>query len=220
MNLHSLLSGAYDLHVHATPDVVPRRQDLVDLARRAREQGLAGMALKDHTTSTAGRVYALNRFFDGSPRFYSCLALNPPVGGLNASAVESALREGASLIFFTTYGARNHINRWGLAKPPTAFPVPSDYEGISLFGGDGLLHPEVDPILDLAARHDAVLATGHLSPQESLALLKRAATRGVRRLLLTHASESVILSSDFGQVGNPEPVEGFAYYLENCTGRA
>jgi hypothetical protein len=268
MNLRTLLKGAYDLHVHAAPDVVPRKQDVVDLAQKAKEAGLAGMVLKDHTTPTTGRVYALNRLVRGGPRFYACLALNPPVGGLNAAAVEAAFREGATFLFFPTYGARNHIEIWGLSKPPTAFPAPSDYLGLSLFAEDGSLRPEVDLILDLVARHDAVLATGHLSPRESLSLLNLAASRGVRRLILTHVSESVtavplelqkeaaalgalvehcffaltpscpspvsiermrdlinamgpeavILSSDFGQVHNPEPVEGFGYYLQMLHG--
>ncbi len=191
MGGNSLLNGAYDIHVHTTPDVVDRKQDLVEMALEAGEEGMAGVVLKDHTTSTAGRAYALNSLLNGKTRFYSCLALNPPVGGLNVTAVEAALKEKVSIIFFPTYGARNHIKIWGLGKAPTAFPVQPGYTGEFILTENEGMRPEVDQIIDLVAQYDAVLATGHLSPPESLALLERAAGRGVRRLLLTHASESV-----------------------------
>ena len=53
--MQSLLKEAYDLHVHCSPDVVPRAQDIYDLAVAASEAGMAGIGLKDHTTSTVGR---------------------------------------------------------------------------------------------------------------------------------------------------------------------
>jgi len=59
--MESLLDGAYDLHVHCSPGVVPRAQDVFDLAKAANRAGMAGVGLKDHTTLTIGRCHALNR---------------------------------------------------------------------------------------------------------------------------------------------------------------
>jgi len=264
MKIQRLLEGAYDIHVHAAPDVVPRATDVVQLAKEANEQKMAGILIKDHTTSTIGRAFVLNRLLDGACHFFSSLALNPPVGFINPQAVESALRSGTDIIFFPTYGAENHIKRWGLGKPPTAFPVSSDdKKGFSLLDGKVKIKHDVNSILKLIAEHDAVLGTGHLSPEEVLELIKLAKKAGVKRIVVTHASESVvdmvpdqqkeaaqtgamiehcffavtdscpgkiqleeirdqiryvgisscILSSDFGQVTNPHPIEGFAYYL-------
>jgi hypothetical protein len=265
MKIERLLEGAYDIHVHAAPDVVPRLMDAVQLAKGANEKNMAGILLKDHTTSTVGRAFVLNRLLHGTCRFFSSLALNPPVGSINPLAVESALRSGTNMIFFPTYGAENHIKKWGLGKPPTAFPIADDATGgFSLAHETGAGKERVTPILELIAEHDAVLGTGHLSPEEVLTLIKRAKKAGVRRIVATHPSESVvgmnpdqqkeaahmgtliehcffavtescpgriqleqirdqiryvgisscILSSDFGQVANPPPIEGFAYYLE------
>ena len=265
MNMESLLEGAYDLHVHAAPDVVPRVTDIVRLSKTAVDKKMGGLLIKDHTTSTTGRVFVLNQVFGGSCRFFSSLALNSPVGFVNASAVESALRSGTDLIYFPTYAAKNHIHEWGLGKPPTAFPVlGKDKEGYYLFDTSGHLKNEVTGILEMMARYDVALGTGHISPVESLSLIKEAGKAGVERIVVTHASESVvhmdpdqqkeavqmgaviehcffavtescprkiqledirdqiryvgvsscILSSDFGQVQNPYPVEGFAYYLD------
>jgi len=264
MKIRRLLEGAYDIHVHASPDVVPRAMDVIQLAKAAHEQKMAGLLIKDHTTATAGRVFVLNHLLDGTCRFFSSLALNAPVGFANSSAVESALRSGTDLVYFPTYGAENHIKKWGLGKPPTAFPVSSDDKrGFSLLDETGKVKHVANAILKLIARHDAVLGTGHLSPAESLELIKQAKNAGVKRIVVTHASESVvdmepdqqkeaahmgamiehcffavtdscpnkiqledmrdqiqyvgisscILSTDFGQVENGSPIEGFSYYL-------
>jgi len=269
MKIEKLLEGAFDLHVHAAPDVVPRAQTLPELARAAALAGMAGVLIKDHTASTVGRCFTMNKISTGSVRFFSALALNPPVGGLNPCAVESALREGADVIYFPTYGAKNHIAIWGAGKPPTAFPLPgSAYPGLSLLDENGKLRKECETILRLIAGHDAAMATGHISPVESLALIKLAVDFGVRRMLVTHVSESVtamsleqqreavqlgaliehcffaltescpgsvsldwiceqirlmgvgniILTSDFGQVSNGPPVEGFCFYLGKMRG--
>ena len=124
MSYSSLLHEAYDIHVHSSPDVIPRSQDPLSLRKEARRAQMAGMLIKDHTTSTAGRVSVLNNLGEKDFNFYSSLCLNPPVGDLNLSAVESSIREGVHVIFFPTYGSSHHISVWGAGKPPTAFPFP------------------------------------------------------------------------------------------------
>lgn len=185
-----LLRGAYDLHVHCSPDVVPRAQDVFDLAQAANHAGMAGVGLKDHTTSTVGRCYALNRMRDGGTRFFSSIALNPPVGGLNPSAVESALACGVDIVYFPTYSAAHHIDLLG--KEVTPVPHPSDgVQRLCVVKEGQRLKDEVQEIVQLIARHDAVLATGHISPHESLVLLDYAQSAGVKRMVVTHASQSV-----------------------------
>lgn len=187
-SIDTLIQGAYDLHVHCPPDVVPRAQDGLALARDARQAGLAGMLLKDHTAPTVGRVQALNQVSDG-PRFISALALNPPVGGLNPFAVEAALREGGDVVYMPTYSARYQISVLGPHAFAPAYPRPgSDWPGITVLDDAGVLKPEVLDILDRVAEYDAILATGHLSPGEVLAVLDEASRRGVRRKMVTHAS--------------------------------
>ena len=260
-----LLEGAYDIHVHASPDVIPRAMDLRQLCNEAESAGMAGILLKDHCTSTVGRVAALNLMSSGACRFYSALALNPPVGSLNPTAVSAALRAGTDVIYFPTYGAAHHISIWGAGKPPTAFPLPKNhFEGLVIIDENNALKPEVLDILKLIAEHDAILATGHMSAKESLMLLRKAKEMAIERMVVTHASESVpaisvaqqneaielgalvehsffattpscpsrlslesmrdmirqvgvdhvILSSDFGQTANGNPVKNFLHHLE------
>jgi hypothetical protein len=265
LNKNRLLEGAYDIHIHASPDLIPRAMDLKQLCREAEKAGMAGILLKDHCTSTVGRVTALNLMSNGICRFYSALALNPPVGSLNPTAVEAALRAGTDIIYFPTYGAAHHIRIWGAGKPPTAFPLPDNrFEGLTILDENSALKPEAMDILKLIAEHDAILATGHISALEALTLLQKAKELSIERMLVTHASESVpaftltqqkeaielgalvehsffattpvcpsrislesmrdtireigtehsILSSDFGQPANGNPVTSFLHHLE------
>lgn len=193
MKGRELLQGAIDIHLHATPDVVPRAADALEVARSAVDAGMRGLVLKDHCTSTVGRVSLLRKTLGEGLGLFSTLALNPPVGGINVTAVEAALRAGVDVVVFPTYGAANHVRRWGKGKPPTEFPFPRDpgFEGYEIVGHGGEPTKECREILELLALYDAVLATGHLSPEESLLLLEAARMQGVRRLVVNHATESV-----------------------------
>lgn len=206
-----MLKDAYDLHVHCSPDVVPRSQDMVDLARAASEAGMAGIGLKDHTTSTVGRCHALNRMYPNGPQFFSSIALNPPVGGVNPSAVESALASGVDIVYFPTYAAKHHIELLGEEVSPVPHPS-GGVNKLSLLAENQQLLPDVQTIVRLIAAHDAVLATGHVSPQESLALIEYAAANGVDRMVVTHASQSVPDMS----VEDQQRAVGLGAAIEHC----
>ena len=213
MSYSSLLQGAYDLHVHSAPDVIPRSQDPLGLRKEALRARMAGMLIKDHTTSTAGRVFILNKLGEGDFRFFSSLCLNPPVGDLNISAVESSIREGVDVVFFPTYGSSHHISVWGAGKPPTAFPFSSSSPaGTTVLETDGSLKKECLQILEMIADNDVTLATGHLSPEESLVLLRGASQLGCRKLIVTHASESVTQMSSSQQ----KKAVARGAYIEHC----
>lgn len=187
---NTLLRGAYDLHVHCSPDVVPRAEDAYDLAAAAYAAGMAGVGLKDHTTSTVGRCHTLNRMYPKGPKFFSSIALNPPVGGLNPAAVESALLSGVDIVYMPTYSAAHHIDVLG--EKVTPVPHPSGgVQRLSLLDSSGKLSSPAEQIIEAIARHDAVLATGHVSPGEILAVMQYAKSCGVQRTIVTHASQRV-----------------------------
>lgn len=43
--MKELIQGAYDLHVHSAPDVMPRKMDDLEMAQRIVASGMAGYAL-------------------------------------------------------------------------------------------------------------------------------------------------------------------------------
>ena len=52
----ALTRGAFDLHVHVDPDVIPRRVADLELARRFLARGLRGFVLESRYTSTSERA--------------------------------------------------------------------------------------------------------------------------------------------------------------------
>lgn len=192
----SIITGAYDLHVHPAPDLLPRKFDDFDLAQRIVDSGMAGFAIKSHYFCTADRAALVNKNFPGC-HAVGTLWLNNSVGGINPYAVEMAGRAGNKIVGFPTVDTENGITKT-FTLPPEKRPfwarVIADMkeEGIELkpvvVSKDGKLLSEVYDVLDAIARHDMILATGHLPPEECILLAKAARERKVERIICTHVS--------------------------------
>lgn len=178
-DISELLSGAYDLHIHAAPSPFHRLIDEFELLRSANEARMAGILIKSHYESTAARAETANKYAGASARAYGSLALNHPVGGLNPYAVHNAAVHGARIIFMPTRDAENSLRSGDM--PGDFFSRP----GITVFSPEGRLKPVVYDIIDIARKYDIALATGHLSPPESIALCRAGCDAGAR-MLLTH----------------------------------
>ncbi len=176
----TLPRGTIDMHVHASPDVQPRLLDAREAAQAAERVGMAGIVLKDHHLPTTDRAYLLNQKFS-KLRVYGTLALNRTVGGLNPEAVAAALGHGVRMLYFPTQHAGHWLRARGLSEA-----------GLGALDPEGRLLPPVYEILDLLAGRPVVLNTGHLSPRESLALIREARARGIERILVGHASNPAI----------------------------
>jgi hypothetical protein len=190
-----LVRGAYDTHIHISPDVVKRRISDVRLAERFAELGLAGFGLKSHYTSTAERARVVSEAVPAVDTI-GTITLNRAVGGLNPVAVEIAAREGARIVWFPTVSSENEQHEVLAADPDGKVPVWVRFElelreaGIApapvpvVSGGE--LVPEARDVLGVIARHDLVLATGHLARDEIFALVDGAVEAGVERIVVTH----------------------------------
>src|SRR6185295_10517552 len=58
---------------------------------------------------------------------------------------------------------------------------------------NGQLLPEVKEVISLIARNKLVLATGHVSPEEGLMLLREGRAAGVQHMVVTHALMAPVL---------------------------
>jgi hypothetical protein len=197
-----LVSGAYDLHVHVAPDVMRRRVTDLQLARRCQQVGLAGFVLKSHYVSTAERAAVVNdALADGvrvlGVRVLGALTLNASVGGMNPLAVEIAAREGARILWMPTLDALNHRVKHGRlpegATPPMWLALQRDLDAqgitvdpVPVLDAAGQPLPATLEVLRLAARHQLVVATGHLSAFETRAVADAAFDAGVRHVIATH----------------------------------
>ena len=190
------MRGAYDTHIHIAPDLVERRITDIQLARRFQRVGLAGFVLKSHYQSTAARAAVVREAVPGVSAL-GAIALNRAVGGLNSVAVEVAAREGARIVWFPTVSSENEQREVLAARPGANVPVWVEFElelreqgvhsaPVAVMDGNGGLVPEARQVLRAIARHDMVLATGHLSRDEIFALVDGALAAGIRDVVVTH----------------------------------
>lgn len=174
-----LLVGGYDLHIHSAPSAFPRALDCFELVREASAAGMAGVMLKSHYESTALRATLVNKYSSCATQAYGAITLNWPSGGLNVYAVENALKVGARIVWMPTRDSANSL---------TFGNMEGDFfnrTGISVLTPEGKLKDCVYDILDTVKKYNAALATGHLSPKESILLCHEGRNRGVQ-MILTH----------------------------------
>ncbi|AXK35815.1 hypothetical protein DVA86_27485 [Streptomyces armeniacus] len=204
----------FDLHVHAAPDVTPRRADDHDVVAAYARAGFTGCVLKAHYESTVGRAAAASRAHHPL-RVHGGIALNQHTGGVNPAAVAACLGAGGRVVWMPTAdahtqrdaglpslcGARTDLSRHAYAVPPVATGTETGpYDGRDAGPYDGPdagpydrpgIAEDVRAVCRMVAEADAVLATGHLSTPEVRWLLETARGLGVRRLLLTHPGYTV-----------------------------
>lgn len=190
--MEQLLKGAYDLHIHFSPDVRPRKADEYDVARRFNAIGMKGFALKSHFTPTAERAYLINRQFPG---FHAVggIALNSTVGGINPIAVECCARMGGKIIWLPTFDAAGDLARLRRHHPELVdmqlkieAKSGAPFTGISIIDGQGKLLPAMHDILDIILEYDLVICTAHVSHAEAFALIKACRDKGIRKIVATH----------------------------------
>ena len=190
------IQGAFDLQVHVAPDVIERRTDDIDLAKDFLARGLRGFVLKSHYIPTAERAQVVAKAVPGIEA-YGAIALNHSVGGLNPVAIEIAGRSGTKIVWMPTVDAANEtagrldggneklpfwakiqreIAAAGITRPP-----------MSVLNEDGEISGETRQCLELIAKYNMILATGHLGRLEIFPLVKEARSLGVNRIVITHA---------------------------------
>ncbi|HJX47363.1 MAG TPA: DUF6282 family protein [Gaiellaceae bacterium] len=183
-----LVRGAYDLHVHVEPDLAKRRIDDLGLAHRFAELGLAGFVLKSHYAPTVERAAVVRAAVPGVDA-RGAITLNAGVGGLNAQAVEIAAREGARIVWLPTVDSENEASEEGPkpAKPPAWRKIQDELAEAGVGAPPVKLEDDaLAKIYSVVARHDLVLATGHLGRAEIHAVVDAALAAGVAHVVVTH----------------------------------
>jgi hypothetical protein len=218
--MNSLLSDAYDLHVHSAPDVLPRKMDDVEMAQRIIASGMKGYAIKSHYFCTSERAETIRKMF---PRCHALgtITLNSSVGGINPMAVEMAGRSGAKLVWFPTVDSEHeleHLARSPSQKLPYWAQIKEQMKAEGVLSPtisilkDGKLKDEVFSVLDIIARFNMILATSHISKEEAFALVKAAKERKVKRIIITH----VDFPSTFYTVEEQKELLKSGAFAEHC----
>lgn len=217
-----LLAGAFDMHVHSGPDLLPRKFDDALLAERAKDSGMAGFVLKSHYTCTADRATLIRQWFP-EVHAYGGIALNNAVGGLNPIAVDIAGRLGAKVVWLPTVDSANELSNiageqdesklpyWmSIAREMRAMGIAGDW--LKVTEEDGKVSQATHECLDVIAKHNMILATGHISPGEMPAVVRAAKEHGVHRIVITHP-EFPTTCLDLDQ---QRELSHFDVYFERC----
>jgi ABC-type molybdate transport system substrate-binding protein len=178
----NVLSGAIDIHLHAEPDSRPRALDALDAAKQAKANGMRAIVLKNHYEYTSGLAYIVGKQVPGIEVFGG-VDLNLTVGGMNPAAIEymAATTGGrGKLVWMSTFDAENQVR---FSKENRPFVSVSK---------NGQLLPVTKEVIASIAKHGLVLATGHVSPDEGLMLVREARRQGVQHIVVTHAMNDPI----------------------------
>ena len=200
------LDGVIDMHVHTAPDVIQRTYNDLELTDAAVRTGARAIVMKCHHCATVARAALCNAYNrkahpDNSFYMFGGLVLNREAGGLNPAAVQTALTMGAKVIWLPTVDAANDYRKRGKSG------------GIQMTDERGFLLPELREICKLIKEYDAVLATGHISPQESRSVVDSARIIGVRKIVITHPEYWVV---DMSIAQQEELITDYHVVLERC----
>lgn len=102
---------------------------------------------------------------------YGGITLNRQMGGINPYAVESGLKLGGKVVWLPTQSARNHLEKMNQ-------PLNRCVDVIR----DGKPVPELYDVFRLVKDFDVVLATSHISPEESFRVIEAARDEELKKL--------------------------------------
>lgn len=190
----------WDLHFHIGPEVIGRRFDALQAAESLRDDGMAGLVMKNHYFSTVPFAQmAQSRGYEG---VWGSLTMNHYTGGLNPFALRGSLgmknpagQTLLKMVWMPTVHAASHL---AVRKAHGAlYDIPPEWTGGVLAGTPigqvppiSVTAPEVQSplkeILRIIAGEGLILATGHISREEVFFLVPLAADMGVEKIVLTH----------------------------------
>jgi hypothetical protein len=204
------LHGAIDMHVHSAPDIRERAYTDIELMEAAVRVGARAVVIKSHHGTTMNRAFLVNEFNkklhpEGNNfTMFGSITLNRAVGGLNTTAVETALKMGAKVVWLPTTHAANQLAKDGKSG------------GIECVSG-GKIVEALREILKMVKDYDAVLGTAHLSPEEIFIVVEAAKAMGINKIVVTHPEWPSVNMSLEDQI---RITRDYDVYLEKCYARA
>src|SRR6516162_533441 len=199
-----LLQGTIDIHVHSDPDDRPRSIDAIDVAKLAKARGMRAIVLKNHYDPTSGLAAIVRKEVPGIEVFGG-IDLNLTVGGINPAAVEHMARMAGGwgrFVWMSTFDAENQVR---YSKENRPFVRVSSH---------GELLPEVKEVIGIIAKHNLVLATGHVSAEEGLMLLRDGRRQSAQHMVVTHAMNEPI----FMEIPQMQEAARLGAFIEFCAG--
>jgi hypothetical protein len=144
---------------------------------------MRAIVLKNHYDPTSGLAYVVRKEVPGI-EIFGGIDLNLTVGGMNPAAVEHMTKMSGGwgrFVWMSTFDAENQVHYSKENRPFVSVTR------------NGELLPAVKEVIALIAKHNLVLATGHVSSEEGLKLVAEGRRQGVQHMVVTHAMLAPIL---------------------------
>ncbi len=220
----TIITGAIDMHIHTGPDIMPRKMTYLDQAERVVQAGMAGFVIKSHYFPSSSWAKIANEKVPGCKTFGS-VVMNNSVGGMNPYVLDVAARDGCKVCWFPTVDTVAAIKKTehpeeGGRRPFWLDVLLSqqadgiDLQPVRLLDDDGKLLPAVHDVLDVIARYDMVLCTGHISVREAKAVLAAAHEHKVQRIVCTHVDSQLCFYDIEDQL---EVIRKYGAFVEHCS---
>lgn len=191
MKQKDIVEQAIDIHVHIGPEIIPRKYTVGQLIKE--EQGkIGGFVLKNHfhpTTPFIRKVKPSDKL-----RLFGSIVLNSAVGGLNPEAIYAAnlIADRPIMVWFPTVHAENFLKQseyevapeW-VKKKGFQAKLARDVKSVVVTKNKKLTQEAID-VLRVIKKCNAVLATGHISWEESVILINKAIKMGIPKIVVTH----------------------------------
>jgi hypothetical protein len=188
-----ILQHAIDPHVHSGPSIAKRSLDHLELVQQMSAAGFDAVVTKDHDYAGTATAQLITKHFpELRTKIFSSIVLNNAVGGMNPYAVEHTAAMGGKIVWMPTLAAENHL-RWeksstwvhpaSTQKMRAAAPIPVIE--------NGKVRDDVKEVLDVVAKNDMILASGHIHVSETWLVFEEAQKRGVKKLVFTHPEDIV-----------------------------
>lgn len=190
-NLKDIIKQAIDIHVHIGPEVIPRKYTVQSLAK-AEKSKIGGCVLKNHFYPTTPFIKVINPI--KGMQLFGSVVLNNAVGGLNPDAVYSTslVSDKPVMVWFPTTNAQNFLSRSEFEIAPEwvnkkGFKTRKSKDAQPVFvTKNGSLTKEALKVLETIKQCKAILATGHISWEESKLLIEEALDKGIKNIVVTH----------------------------------
>ena len=220
----TIITGAFDMHIHTGPDIMDRKMDYMEQAERAAAAGMGGFVIKSHYFTSSSWAKVANARIPECQTFGS-IVLNNSVGGMNPFAVDAVARDGGKVVWFPTVDTVAAIKKTehpnATARRPHWLDVLLSLQAdginlqpVRLLDDNGKILPEVIDVLDVIARYNMIMCTGHISVPEAKALIKAAKERKVEKIICTHVDSELCFYEIEEQI---ELVKKYGVYVEHCT---
>ena len=178
-----LLKGVCDIHLHCRPDSRERSVDEFTFTKEAMVAGYRAVMFKSNDFSCHDRAYVIRQALPKAECFGSFCMNRVHGDRVNPFAARKAVETSGGLCRCIWMPTLDAAYQYQYEKRKE--------QGIPVLDGNGQVLPEVIKVMEVCAEADIIFATGHSSPDESIALVRKAHEVGVKRIVVTHANSYI-----------------------------